>query len=140
MSGPLGNIFSTADNITTNQSLIKPHFTLINLRVGNEKEIFFNEKDSLLLIFKDLNDDFTEDISFFDKNKSKSFFLILNDSTNFKKHNLFLSNKMPVYYCDTSNLPFKYKKILRPYSVLVKDGKIIKTSLGGIKMILENEK
>ena len=64
----------------------------------------------------------------------ENLFIIVNDSS--KQVKMFIKKKQfsfPVYYCDTTTLPLKYKKFLYPYTIEIIGDSIRKSFIGNIK-------
>lgn len=140
MKGSIGNIFITAEKITENQILTDTVFNVFDISSGERKVIKLTDEE-IILAFKSVKGvDFSKDLNFINKNaKFKNIYVIINDSIGFNKSYKKLEKQFPIYYCDTSTLPFNNKKLLYPYSVLIKRGEISKISLGNVYKLLKEE-
>lgn len=133
----LNNLFETADRIERNQQITDSVLVLVDL-VQNKKTIVeFKKNEKVLLHFWSIRDKkYLAEISWIEKNSSKNIYVIIND--NIKEAKLFLdknSFSFQVYYCDTILLPFKYRKLIYPYTIEIVDDLILNSFIGNIKKI-----
>lgn len=117
----LNNLFENADNLAYNQKLTDSTIVFYDER---DNRIELSLKDSLCFNFFSISQ--TE----FENKLSDSCF---NIQTNFKLDLVKFKAKYNItgqlYKCDTSCLPFKYKKINMPYKLKVFNYKIIESKI-----------
>lgn len=133
----LNNLFETADRIERKQQLTDSVLILDDLVQNKTTTIKFKKSEKVLLHFWSTKDKkYLTEISWIEKNNSKNLYVIVND--NIKEATLFINKNrfsFPVYYCDTILLPFKYKKLIYPYTVEIVDDSVLSSFIGNIKRI-----
>lgn len=137
MGKPLKNLFDRADNIIENQILIDSTFTLLNLNTFEENKVDLN--NDIILSFRHIkNLNLIEEKKITDKLKqqNKIFYIIINDTLGIKRN---IESSLPLYFADTINFPLKEKKLLYPYTVVIKNKKIKRIILGDFNKLFEDE-
>lgn len=133
----INNLFETGNRIENNQQMIDSVLVLHNLFQNENTTINFEKDKKILLHFWSIKDKkYLSEIPWIEKNRSKNLFVILND--NIGETKLFVNENnfsFPVYYCDTISLPFKYRKLIYPYTIEIVGDSILSSFIGNINRL-----
>lgn len=128
------SLFDNANNLENNQELTRTEVFLIDLNYGSSISLKFESKDELTLHFWSADNSLSvSEIALLNKrfktNKTKNLFFISTDSLNDQLSNI----KFPLFYISKEKLPFRYKEIIYPYTVVIKNNQIAEAYIGKLR-------
>lgn len=136
MSKPIGELFSRYDQITGDQHLLDTTITLLNLNTNKKKVVDLNKKVTLSFrgVYNKTGYD-DEDIIKEFISKKKELYIIVNDTIELSK---ILKKSLQLYYININDLPFKHKKLLYPYTIVVDNKKILRIDTDNLKNMIND--
>jgi hypothetical protein len=138
MGKPIKNLFAKSIEITENQYLTSDTVSVLNLNTNTKKVLDLSTE--IILSFRGINKIKTpRDVKLIKKLilQKKELYIIVNDTIGVGKN---FKSTFPVYFMDTLNLPFNSKKLLYPYTIELRENRIVKIILGDLRKMFKNEK